>query len=607
MTDFTTILPIETLCDVFSYLDQNDSLECMNVSHAWYNSIPNYTRPVWRELKITPTSWNKPPTQSILKCLGPHVKKVIIHSQDTCRILDTLDRRKCRIKSLDICGHKVMLKRKGRPAANDSIKLPMTIGMFANTLTELLMDGHPCDISVPMILDTLPALMHLSVKFNDIERDTLSNTEIGGQHPRKSKKRALAKTTAQHTNLIFLCLDNALNFDTRILPILHRCPNLKFLLVALDMDRTHVYDVQARYIRDAFRLCPLVRYIAWNGDPEKDRVEEWLELSRKEEQRRQRLHLHHNSSIYPCIHNEENDDGMDDMIDKEEPGTVRKIVFACNNSQDMDHLVPIMIKSRPWLEHLYISVVYDWFWDFLPRYHFPQLTTLELYGIAMTSELWRQVVLYHPNIEHLETEIYVEEMVDLDRIIESMGSTLTRLRHLLLQYERSNPFTAVTCTTLGALISTNIQHLHLASVSISDQAFYDICGLPQLQELCVGAFDTYRSFLSEDGLLAGVKRWVDGYKQEVEDENGKKSTITSKYKIRFIQLTAIQCVTDAVLELLGQVDSLITLRITYNESITNEGPKAFCHGNNNGNQKKLETYACYGISRSNPFATRLPD
>ena len=220
----------------------------------------------------------------------------------------------------------------------------MTIGMFSNTLTELLMDCHPCDVSIPMLLDILPSLTHLTVKFDNIDNNTLSNTEIRSRYHQNnnSKRKEKQIAVSRHTNLIFLCLDNALNFDTRILPILQRCPNLKFLLIALDMDRTNVFDIPAKYIRNAFELCPLIRYIAWNGDPEKDRVEEWLELSRKYDGRRQRQRQQQQNM------NSDNRRSIkyhadDDPIDKEEPGTVRKIVFACNTFQNINHLVPIMV------------------------------------------------------------------------------------------------------------------------------------------------------------------------------------------------------------------------------------------------------------------------
>ena len=75
---------------------------------------------------------------------------------------------------------------------------------------------------------------------------------------------------------------------------------------------------------------------------ENDRVEEWLELSRKYDGRRERQRQQHN------ITNSDNKRSItyhvdDDPIDKEEPGTVRKIVFACNTFQNINHLVPIMV------------------------------------------------------------------------------------------------------------------------------------------------------------------------------------------------------------------------------------------------------------------------
>ncbi|KAI9250908.1 hypothetical protein BDA99DRAFT_204694 [Phascolomyces articulosus] len=101
MPDFTTIFPAETITEIISCLEQKDCVECMSVCHQWYNIIPNYihSTEVWRKLTIAPDSWNKT-NNAMIQCLGPHVKKVSIYSQDSCTILEQLDKHHCGIKSL---------------------------------------------------------------------------------------------------------------------------------------------------------------------------------------------------------------------------------------------------------------------------------------------------------------------------------------------------------------------------------------------------------------------------------------------------------------------------------------------------------------------------
>ena len=100
--------------------------------------------------------------------------------------------------------------------------------------------------------------------------------------------------------------------------------------------------------------------------------------------------------------------------------------------------------------------------------------------------------------------------------------------------------------------------------------------------------------LTEDG-------WIGfAHKLKEQEQNG-----CSNGRIRSIFVSCSRyCydVTDEVLEEFAGLESLETLRIAYNNNITDAGFNTFTTANssNNNKQKKMELYDCNNVSLENP-------
>ena len=74
---FIDFLPYDLVTSIFSYLDQNDCIQCLNICKSWRDRVPEYTKGVWQRLQINGRFEN---TTSIDKAqgrfLGHHVKHV---------------------------------------------------------------------------------------------------------------------------------------------------------------------------------------------------------------------------------------------------------------------------------------------------------------------------------------------------------------------------------------------------------------------------------------------------------------------------------------------------------------------------------------------------
>ena len=75
------ILPSDIIFEIFSYLDQHDCLTYMAICRYWYAMVPEYAQEVWASVRFS--------TQDVLnenkrriRCLGNHVKRVILDIQD---------------------------------------------------------------------------------------------------------------------------------------------------------------------------------------------------------------------------------------------------------------------------------------------------------------------------------------------------------------------------------------------------------------------------------------------------------------------------------------------------------------------------------------------
>ena len=100
MSDFTLFIPSEIFSEILSHVNHSDCIECMTVCRRWYKLIPQHGKNLWKELKISGTSWLKF-NSAMLECLGTHVEKVtIIYRENINKVLKQLEHQECNIQSL---------------------------------------------------------------------------------------------------------------------------------------------------------------------------------------------------------------------------------------------------------------------------------------------------------------------------------------------------------------------------------------------------------------------------------------------------------------------------------------------------------------------------
>ncbi|KAI8141054.1 hypothetical protein BJV82DRAFT_620654 [Fennellomyces sp. T-0311] len=541
MYDFTLILPPETTTCIFSFLDPSDHIECVCVCRQWYHCIPDYVSH-WNQLYVSPDSWGKA-SNAMIQCLGPHVRKVCIRKGNTVKVLRALADRKCAITLLEINAHARPIKNDVRQLYGDSIELISAIKPFANTLTELIMTDHPSDISVPHLLNTLPKLTHLTLRF-DFKRLTrvsrIDNSNTGKQ---------------VESQLVYLELDNSYNFGFRVVPVLRRCARLKALLLATQFPKMTGGYGSAINFDIIFELCPRLRYVMWNQDKYYD----------PEDVRR--------SQIWKKLV-KHSDNGT-------ASGALRELTFYGDEADLISWIIPILTKSQDTLQYLNITSCDRDPWNPLGHIPLHQLKTLNLLYPKTGGYQWiNALIANRRTVQDLELSLMMDNMDHVGQIIVAISSmsSLQRLR-LYNNWSMSLQGQPEICRNL-ALLSQNCQlrRVQFDSISVSDQGLLDLCDIPLLHELCLCMNRRSSRLIT-----------VNGYLQFA----GKLQLLGSR--LHTLSFENCYNITDLVLEHLAHVKSLLALSISRNRQITDAGVQYFV--DNGQGEKKINIHGCSSVSR----------
>lgn len=84
--DFTFALTTDEIGGIFSYLTQPDCMACMQVSRRWRSLVPQYAEATFSDLRLDGRKDYRR-HQSLIACLGPHVKSLVV---DGCSDADAL-------------------------------------------------------------------------------------------------------------------------------------------------------------------------------------------------------------------------------------------------------------------------------------------------------------------------------------------------------------------------------------------------------------------------------------------------------------------------------------------------------------------------------------
>ncbi|KAI8141053.1 hypothetical protein BJV82DRAFT_187160 [Fennellomyces sp. T-0311] len=545
MSDFITFLPSETIRCIISHLSQLDCVECMRVSRLWFDRVPSYATALWVRLEVSSQSWETF-NQSMLQCLTPHVQTVLIREMSTVKILVKLREMNCPIRSLEIENHAAYIAQDeySYTLSNDAGDLLEAINLFDSTLNEISIMGQQGYISVHDILLRFPKLTHLTLLYDGWkpkflpEQSTNTDTSVLGLN-------------LTFPNITYLNLDNAIADEQGIRSILRHCPELTSLVISTDFWFTEdsvSFDI-------LFTTCPNIRHLIWrvgkNPSYYAPLFDKWKKQTAK-------------LNNYP-------------------KGAVRELVFI-DYMHQVPHLEPILEQSDQLLEFMHIEVISSVHWNFLTRLSFPCLKNLHIDSVNMTGDEWQTFIRRCPHVETISLYLLMEIPI-MSQIIEALGS-LEHLQHLEMRNNLEDIHLPVDLQpTPWHLLSkrSNLRSLELSRVCFSRDSLLSLCKIPSLLELVLD-MQHHDECCTAEAILE--------FTNALSTENAKLSKLT---------LIALSNLTDAALENLAPIDSLLHLMVAFNGFITNNGVNAFLNGCDKKSDTVREVHIASCISVSDGF------
>ncbi|KAI9244280.1 hypothetical protein BDA99DRAFT_544072 [Phascolomyces articulosus] len=248
MQDPLDRLPLEIISKIISFLEQNDCLESMLVCRAWFDKMPTYTVSLWNDIFIQPDLWEEK-NRCLLECLGPHVQNVHIPYDYMHYIIPEIVSHGCNVTKLLIQPYY---------EAPPNFEFFNDLRKIGSHITNLSL-CHIYDVSILEVARICPQLTHL--EFGII---------LGYDGIPVSDQKAIQElettndTSPLLPRLAYLILDDKMDLDTRIAPILRHCPNLRILELR-DAEYTSENKLDIPRLVD---LCPphLYHLICYNKE-----------------------------------------------------------------------------------------------------------------------------------------------------------------------------------------------------------------------------------------------------------------------------------------------------------------------------------------------------
>ncbi|KAI8141056.1 hypothetical protein BJV82DRAFT_620656 [Fennellomyces sp. T-0311] len=469
----------------------------------------------------------------MIRCLS-YVQHLTIENRDSVPILSKF--RKSAISWLEIKSHD--------PSLTTDLQLVSSIKPLAATLTELDITDHPSNLSLVDLLEALPNLTHLTFLF-DAKRFKQLPPTLG--YTKEDDKQLIC------SKLVYLHLDNAYNFELEMAPLFRRCPQLVSLLLSTQFervpDRTFEFSID---LCRATKLCPLLRYIMLNQgkyavQEDHARGDFWKQMSKE------------------------------GSVDKDGQG-IREFIFY-GDEFNFNKVLPTLLDQRHTLEYVSLSSVDENPWTLLADIHFERLRTLNMWYAKVEEQAWNRFLTTNgKHLERLDLSL-VTNPKHLPPIVKAINS-MENLKQLRL-FNSSRFCNYPDEFNLGALSrNPELRILDLSNVCVLDQEIIGLCHSQSLLELSVLMNHDHCTCITVDGFL--------GFADKLKDVN------TS---ICFIWFENCHNITDACLERLAYVESLITLSIYGNRRITDEGVRSFLNVNNDDGKKSIEVHDCPEVSR----------
>ncbi|CDH57108.1 predicted protein [Lichtheimia corymbifera JMRC:FSU:9682] len=246
------ILPYDVTVLIFSFIPRYDCIQCLFVCRSWKDAVPVYTERLWHRLSLQGSKDYSRELSFLHKCFGVHVKHVSIVSSRQDGRLDILLRMLLAKGCMNI--KSLALERSYLPY--DTTSFIDCLQRFRH-LTRLLMNCLYLGGELPDFLSALvlkcPNLTHIILQ--DVTAHKLTFDPMTPLQQPHHRTPSSSSAVNVNTNLVFLHVSyrwRQCSFR-HLIPILSRCPNLRYLSVAGEKDLDGAI----------FDYCPKLAYIDW--------------------------------------------------------------------------------------------------------------------------------------------------------------------------------------------------------------------------------------------------------------------------------------------------------------------------------------------------------
>ncbi|KAG2224274.1 hypothetical protein INT45_000305 [Circinella minor] len=209
-------LPFDIITAIFSFLDQQECINCMAVNRSWFHQVPMYTRYIWKHVRLSENDIRMPNYRRE-QCMR-YVRSVQLDSfredEELYIIMNKLMTWGCdEIESLTFIGCRTLHQRR-------FIHILQQLTCSNRRLTRLSITTHNSDIVLTQLLAVCPELTHLTFIPLDLDKNSNDIYEL----------EPLNTTATMNKNMIYLDIRGLAGTRKQLEPILKRCPNLQYLI-----------------------------------------------------------------------------------------------------------------------------------------------------------------------------------------------------------------------------------------------------------------------------------------------------------------------------------------------------------------------------------------
>ncbi|KAI9246117.1 hypothetical protein BDA99DRAFT_565697 [Phascolomyces articulosus] len=404
--DFTIALPFDIVSIIFSHVTKSDCLNCMGVSRTWFDHIPQYTTTLWKELTLS--SLETLNNDLLLRCLGPHLKKLRLQRLNECEIamiIETLVQKgECSsIRTLEFFQCRTIDRRMLSEAFQPILDSLVDLSFLRHT--------HAMDLHGFLRICCPKKLTHFTFDTSGSPRHAMIMDRDYSTAPPPHKEPPLPQFQFTYLSL------HATLYRYEIDYVLQQCSRLTCLL----FDSVKPYGhTMMHVIKACVQICPSIQCLAW-GRIQLDFVSHWkskASSSSSLKQQQNGLQEIVCGSFYHGGHS------FSQMI-LAHHHTLEIIRLERLQNQSIDPWHPI-IAQQPVLHQSEIL--------------FEKLRIIHLKNIHIHSESLARWISHCPGLQELSLHsITSESFFWLEKVFEALERSKATLKQLGITHDKQHP------------------------------------------------------------------------------------------------------------------------------------------------------------------------